>query len=227
MKKIEHIFFDLDHTLWDFETNSAKTFEHILKNREIAIDLDEFLKVYVPINLKYWRLFRNEEVSKEELRYKRLKEVFDILKYNASDDLINTLAVDYIDNLSSYNHLFEGTIETLTYLKSKYKLHIITNGFEEVQHKKLKNSGLLGFFETITTSECVGVKKPNPLIFEQAFKVSNAKPEVSVMIGDSLEADIEGALNMGMEAILCDFEQKHSNLELKMINELSQLKEYI
>lgn len=226
--KIEHVFFDLDHTLWDFEKNSAKAFEYIFKKRAVKVDLNQFLEAYIPINLKYWRLFRNEQVGKSELRYKRLKEAFDILNYKINDSLINTLSDDYIDNLSNYNCLYDGAVRILQYLRPKYKLHIITNGFEAVQHKKMKNSGLLDFFETITTSECVGVKKPNPLIFEQAFKVSNAKPENSIMVGDSLEADIYGAKNVGMTPVFFNPDHKEiDDTEIKIINSLRELKQFL
>lgn len=226
--KIEHVFFDLDHTLWDFEKNSAKAFEYIFKKREVNLDLEAFLEVYIPINLKYWRLFRNEQVTKSELRYKRLKEAFDILNYNANDELIDILSEDYINNLSNYNYLFDGAVEILEYLQPKYKLHIITNGFETVQYKKMKNSNLIEFFETITTSECVGVKKPNPLIFEQALKVSNAKPENSIMVGDSLEADINGAKNVGMTPVFFNPDQNEiDKAKIKIINSLTELKQFL
>lgn len=226
--KIEHVFFDLDHTLWDFEKNSAKAFEYIFKKREVNLDLEAFLEVYIPINLKYWRLFRNEQVTKSELRYKRLKEAFDILNYNANDELIDILSEDYINNLSNYNYLFDGAVEILEYLQPKYKLHIITNGFETVQYKKMKNSNLIEFFETITTSECVGVKKPNPLIFEQALKVSNAKPENSIMVGDSLEADINGAKNVGMTPVFFNPDQNEiDKTKIKIINSLTELKQFL
>lgn len=226
--EIKHVFFDLDHTLWDFETNSAKAFEYIFKKNDLKLDLDDFLTVYKPINFKYWRLFRNEEITKAELRYNRLKEVFDALGYAANNDLINKLSVDYIDNLSNYSELFEGAIEVLDYLKPKYTLHIITNGFEEVQHKKIKNSGLLAYFQTITTSESVGVKKPNPLIFEHALKIGKAEANQSIMVGDSYEADILGALNFGMRAVYCDFSNKPiKNTSAITIHKLLELKDIL
>ena len=160
--EIEHIFFDLDHTLWDFVSNSAKAFDFIFNENNIEIDLNEFLKYYTPINLKYWKLYREEKVSKPVLRYKRLKETFDSLRYKISDDQIDHLAKIYIDNLPNYNNLFEGTIEVLNYLITKYQLHIITNGFEEVQLLKLEKSEILHFFDKVITSESVGVKKTKP-----------------------------------------------------------------
>ncbi len=130
---ITDVFFDLDHTLWDFEKNSALTFKTILAEYNIGIELQDFLKVYVPANLAFWKLYREEKITKEALRYQRLKSVFDDLKYEVSDEIIDRLAVDYIENLSSHGHLFPNTTTILEYLKPNYKLHIITNGFQEVQ----------------------------------------------------------------------------------------------
>ena len=228
MINIEHVFFDLDHTLWDFEKNSDLTFEKVFKKQNINTDLNTFLEVYRPINLEYWRLFRDEKVSKKELRYGRLKKAFDSINYTISDDLIDTIAIEYIEYLSDFNHLFEGTFEILDYLKDKYQLHIITNGFEEVQHKKMKSSKLLPYFDAIITSESVGVKKPNPKVFHHALKVANANQENSIMIGDSLEADIFGAINIGMPAIYCNFDHKPTNdPAYKSITSLLELKQYL
>ena len=224
---IKHIFFDLDHTLWDFETNSARAFDFIFNDNKIKIDLNSFLRIYVPINQKYWKLFREERVSKEALRYKRLKETFDLLNYNISDDLINHLAIVYIDNLPNYNMLFEGTIEILDYLSPKYEMHIITNGFEEVQIKKIEKSGIKKYFDKIITSESVGVKKPNPKIFDYALQSANAKAEHSIMIGDNYEADVQGALNMSMRAIFCNFEMQSVGENILSINHLTELKNHL
>ena len=228
MINIEHVFFDLDHTLWDFEKNSDLTFEKVFKKQQINTDLNAFLEVYRPINLEYWRLFRDEKVSKKELRYGRLKKAFDSINYTISDDLIDTIAIEYIEYLSDFNHLFEGTFEILDYLKDKYQLHIITNGFEEVQHKKMKSSKLLPYFDAIITSESVGVKKPNPKVFHHALKVTNANQENSIMIGDSLEADIFGAINIGMSAIYCNFNNDVKTSDsYTSITSLLELKQYL
>lgn len=225
----KHIFFDLDHTLWDFERNSNLAFQQIFKEQQFSIDFDAFMNEYVPINFKYWRLFREEKVSKEELRYKRLKETFDALKYSVSDAVINQTAKNYLDYLPNYNHLIEGTIEVLNYLKPKYNLHIITNGFKEVQNKKIEASNIKQYFDVIVTSESVGVKKPNPKIFEFALKEANAKPEESIMVGDSFEADVLGSLAMKMQPI---FYSEISKNELDTdkiitINSLNEILQYL
>ena len=224
---IKHIFFDLDHTLWDFETNSAKTFEKIFELHKVEVDFDKFLIDYKKINFKYWRLFRNNLVTKEELRYKRLKDTFDQLNFSISDELISSLSEDYINYLPMFNFLFDGTIEILEYLKPKYRLHIITNGFSEVQSIKMKNSKLDKYFDIIVTSESVGVKKPNPEIFEYALSQANATIEESVMIGDSWEADIMGAQNVGMKPIFCNFEKNEVDNSILSIQNLIELKKYL
>jgi len=220
----EHIFFDLDHTLWDFEKNSALTFQEILTSSNILIDIDDFLQTYVPINLKYWKRYREEKILKKELKYIRLKETFDQLQYSVDDQTIDYLSDQYILKLPDYNHLFEGTIEILEYLKDQYKLHIITNGFEEVQNKKMRKSGILHFFDHIITSESVGVKKPNPKVFKHALDMAKTSASSSVMIGDNLEADIEGALAAGMHAIhFMPLEKKHPSHYIE-IDKLQELK---
>jgi putative hydrolase of the HAD superfamily len=225
---IKHVFFDLDHTLWDFEKNSELTFEKIFKENSVTVNMDDFLAVYKPLNLQYWKLYREEKVSKEELRYSRLKNSFDAINYKISDALIDKLADDFIENLANFNYLFVGTFELLDYLKDKYTLHIITNGFEEIQSKKMINSKIYHYFDQIITSESVGVKKPNSRVFEFALKVANAKKENSVMIGDSFEADIKGALSAGLHAIHCVFDNpKSTDEDFISVNSLLEIKEYL
>ncbi|MGK0329828.1 YjjG family noncanonical pyrimidine nucleotidase [Polaribacter sp.] len=228
MAAIKHVFFDLDHTLWDFEKNSDLTFKKIFLKHDIKTDLIGFLKIYKPLNIEYWKLYREEKINKEELRYQRLKTAFDAINYEISDDLIDILAIDYIECLPDYNHLFEGTFEILEYLKGKYKLHIITNGFEEIQTKKMESSRILDYFSTLVTSESVGVKKPNPKVFNYALEKANAQSNNSIMIGDSIEADIEGALSVGMKAIHVNFEkEKVNNVNFNTITSLLDLKQYL
>lgn len=228
MKHIQHVFFDLDHTLWDFEKNSALTFEKILKEHSVDIAFDAFIACYKPINASYWKLYREEKVSKEELRYQRLNETFTQLKYSASASLIHDLSEKYIEFLPSFNNLFDGAIELLEYLKDKYKLHIITNGFEEVQTTKMENSGILHFFTEIITSESVGVKKPNPKVFQYALSAADAQPEHSIMIGDNLEADIQGALDCNFSAIHCNFEQEKVPIDnLISVTSLNEIRKYL
>ncbi|WP_394970279.1 YjjG family noncanonical pyrimidine nucleotidase [uncultured Croceitalea sp.] len=224
---ITDIFFDLDHTLWDFEKNSALTFEKILTHNNIEVGIEEFLSIYVPINLEYWKLYREEKITKSELRYQRLKITFDTLNFDISDNLINTLSEEYIEYLSSYNHVFPHTFEILDYLKLKYKLHIITNGFQEIQDKKLKNAKLYNYFNQIINSEMAGVKKPNPYIFELALDMANTKSEHSVMIGDNIEADILGAQALGFDTIHFNAHKEPKHNYCKMIDSLHEIKQLL
>ncbi|WNW02945.1 YjjG family noncanonical pyrimidine nucleotidase [Tenacibaculum sp. HL-MS23] len=223
---IKHIFFDLDHTLWDFDKNSKLTFKQIIEEQGVKLNVDEFLNIYLPINLKYWKLYRDEKVSKSTLRYGRLKETFDALNYKISDDLISIISEDYIKYLPNYNHLFEGTVEVLEYLKQKYELHIITNGFEEVQNLKMQKAGIDTYFKEVITSESVGVKKPNPKVFEFALMKAETIAKEAIMIGDSYEADILGALNCGMLAIHFTNETTPKKGVIN-IQSLIQLKQYL
>ena len=224
--RIQHIFFDLDHTLWDFEKNSALAFETVLKKHQIAVNLNDFLQYYIPLNLSYWEKYRKEEVTQAQLRYGRLKDTFNSLSYEIDDAMIDELSIEYIHYLPQFNHLFEGAIEVLDYLKPNYHLHIITNGFEEVQSKKLKNSNIEHYFTTITNSEMAGVKKPNPLIFEYALKAANADKSNSIMIGDCIDADVQGALDFGMDAIHFNENNIQITDHIKQINHLIELKKY-
>ncbi len=223
--KIKHVFFDLDHTLWDFDKNSKLTFQQIFKEQHIAMAIDDFLEVYIPINLKYWKLYREEKIEKEALRYKRLKETFDNLKFAISDELIYKIATDYIRYLPNFNYLFSNAAEVLEYLESKYQLHIITNGFNEVQHLKLQKSGIDKYFKQIITSECVGAKKPNRKVFEFALHKAAARAQESIMIGDNYEADIMGALSVGMMAI--HFSETSKSNGIQQVSSLLELKKYL
>ncbi len=223
--QIKHVFFDLDHTLWDFETNSDKAYLSCFENHRITVDFNRFMLKYKPINEAYWKRYRENQVSKDDLKYGRLKDAFNALNYAISDDLIFKIAEEYLELLPQYNHLFDGTIEILEYLKPKYQLHIITNGFSEIQNHKLFNSGLHHYFDKIITSENAGVKKPNPLIFEYALQITQAKATESMMIGDNLEADVNGALQVGFSAL--HFVPEQDKLQKNQINQLRQIVNYL
>ena len=224
---IKHIFFDLDHTLWDFETNSNKTFSYIFERNNLQVNFNDFMEVYQPINFRHWKLFREDKVSKADLRYGRLREAFDAIGFDTDDEMIHVLSEEYITYLADHNALFENALHVLDYLKPQYSMHIITNGFEEVQHRKLQNSNLLPFFDQVITSEKVGVKKPNPAIFEYAMELTGAGAHESVMIGDNFEADILGAINVGMQVIFCKFNGEIATKEVPTVDNLIELKNFL
>ncbi|SCY83821.1 putative hydrolase of the HAD superfamily [Flavobacterium anhuiense] len=224
---ITDIFFDLDHTLWDFDKNSEMAFDRIFKSKYQEIVTQDFIKEYIPINQECWRLYQNDKITHQELRYNRLKYSFDALNYVISEENILEIANDYIEFLTDNNYLFDGAIEVLEYLKPKYKLHIITNGFAHVQEKKINNASLGGYFSTITNSELAGVKKPNSIIFDYALNLAKTSKEKCIMIGDDFEADVNGALNAGLDAIFFNEKKVDVSGEYKQINHLLELKKYL
>ena len=224
MRHITDIFFDLDHTLWDFDKNSELAFEKIFKENHPTLDTKVFIAVYAPINQACWKLYQVDKITQEELRYKRLKDSFDAINYSISDDEILKFSIDYINYLPENNTLFDGTKEVLEYLNKKYKLHVITNGFADVQHKKINNSGIASYFSSITNSEMAGVKKPHPKIYEHALNLANTKKKNAIMIGDCLVADIKGAIDFGIRAIYFNPEKKEVSFDGMSINHLLELK---
>ena len=198
---VTDLFFDLDHTLWDFERNSKLTFQKIFSELKINIPLEHFIKNYRPINLSMWKKYRKNIISQKELRYVRLKKTFESLNKTIEPKIINDISKLYIDYLSSYPHLFPGTINVLNELSDRYNLHIITNGFKNIQYKKLESSGIVKFFKNVFTSEDFGHKKPHPLIFKKALEITDTSPSSAIMIGDNLEVDILGSIQQGMQAI--------------------------
>ena len=222
--KITDIFFDLDHTLWDFDRNSVLAFDRIFKEKYQNIETDKFIEVYIPINHACWKLYQFDKITHEELRYNRLKQSFDALDFIMSDDEIYAISHDYIEYLPDSNILFDGAVEILDYLQPNYNMHIITNGFADVQYRKINNSGIKDYFKTITNSEMAGVKKPHANIFEYALTLANTKKDTSIMIGDCIDADVFGAIDYGMKAILFDDKKVHAVDGIMTITHLLQLK---
>lgn len=222
---ITHIFFDLDHTLWDFDKNSILAFDKIFRKDFPQVNTTAFIEQYVPINLACWKLFEVDAISHDTLRYRRLKDTFDALSLEITDGEIDQISEDYIRFLPDFNHLFEDAIEVLEYLREKYELHIITNGFADVQFRKMHNSNLTPYFKSVTNSEMAGAKKPNPIIFEHALQKAKAEKHESIMIGDSLDADVKGAMNFGIRALFFNPNQLAIESHIPQITNLSELKD--
>jgi putative hydrolase of the HAD superfamily len=199
------LFFDLDHTLWDFETNSKETIQELYNTHRLAdlgiVDFDGFYNTYSAHNHRLWDRYTKGFIKQEELRWKRV--YLSLLDFKvANEPLAKQMSQAYLEILPNKKHLFPYTIEILEYLKQKdYKMHLITNGFESVQFKKIKNSGLQDYFIEVITSEASNSLKPQKEIFEYALKNANASVEKSIMIGDNESADIQGGINMGMDTI--------------------------
>ncbi|CAH8291951.1 putative hydrolase of the HAD superfamily [Mariniflexile fucanivorans] len=224
---ITDVFFDLDHTLWDFDKNSELTLDKIFKMNAIEVELNDFLSHYRDINFQYWKLYRDAKIDKEVLRFGRLKDTFVATNIHVPDAMVHKLSNDYIIYLTDTNYLFENTIEILDYLSLNYNLHILSNGFEEVQSRKLLKSNIRHYFKTITNGEDIGVKKPHPEIFHYAVKKAETEISRSIMIGDGYEADIEGALNVGMDVIYFDTNNMNIETDVKQIKGLIEIKNYL
>lgn len=215
-RKYEHIFFDLDRTLWHFDENSRKVLKDIFNefdlNNHISSEND-FISIYEVINEDLWVSYRKGSIKKEDLRSERFHQT--LLKFNYNNlSLADEIGNYYVDNSPLQTILLPFTIDVLEHLKDKYKLHIITNGFEEIQLIKLKNSKIAHYFDQVIFSEKVGVKKPHPLIFKQAIKGAGASFKNSIMIGDDYYADICGAQRVNMDSIYFNFYKEEHNYKI-------------
>lgn len=203
--KYKHLFFDLDHTLWDFDTNAKQTLQDLyetlnLKARGVD-DFEHFYNRYLEHNAKLWARYRNGFIKQAELRVKRMQ--LTLLDFKIGDaPLAGEMSTRFLELLPARNALFPYATEILQYLAGKnYQLHLITNGFEEIQHHKINNSGIDHYFDKVITSEGSNSLKPNKAIFDFALNATNAKKEESIMLGDDLEADIMGAANAGLDQV--------------------------
>ncbi len=200
-----HLFFDLDHTIWDFETNSMETLEdlyqtNLLIERGVS-DFDQFFKHYSFHNHRLWDRYTKGFIKQEELRWKRMWLA--LLEFKIADEpLAKKMSAQFLELLPTKKKLFPYTIEILDYLKTKgYKMHLVTNGFESVQHNKLRESNLRHYFEQVVTSEASNSLKPNKEIFDYALLKAGATTQESIMIGDNQDADIQGGTNAGLDTI--------------------------
>ena len=204
MKHYRHIFFDLDHTIWDFDRNAEEALHKLFVQHELeALGLAsaaEFIATYTRNNHALWADYHLGKIDKETLRQTRFSKTFTDLGLQPNA-VPATFEDAYVKLCPTKTNLFPHAHETLSYLQQKYTLHLISNGFRESQDIKLRGSGLLPYFQHIIISEEVGFNKPHQGIFEHALNLAGATKEESIMIGDSLEADIYGALNFGIDAI--------------------------
>lgn len=203
-RKYRHLFFDLDRTLWDFETNNLKSFHELFQYFELKQkgidDFDHFFEEYHIINHALWEAYKKQEVTREHLNFHRFHDTLCLFGVNEPD--LATRMGDHYLKISPYKTaLYPGTIDLLLKLQDQYNMHIITNGFEDVQFIKMEQSKLDGYFQTIITSEEAGVKKPDQGIFDYALRKAGASAKESLMIGDDVEADILGAANAGIDQV--------------------------
>jgi putative hydrolase of the HAD superfamily len=216
---IKHIFFDLDHTIWDFDRNAEETLHElyeIYKLRELGLlSAAEFITKYTENNHSLWAQYHLGLISKDLLRAERFRKTFIELGVHP-DQVPHQFEEDYVKISPTKTNLFDGARKVLEYLQNKYTLHIISNGFKETTLTKMELSGLNPYFSNVIISEEVGVNKPDKAVFQYAIDKANAQVEESIMIGDSLEADIYGAQNFGMKAIFFNPQHKEKPEDVSM-----------
>jgi putative hydrolase of the HAD superfamily len=203
--KYKHLFFDLDHTLWDFDANAKATLTDLYTifelDKKIAAPFEELYRKYLYHNEILWDRYHNGLITADDLKWKRMYRT--LLDFKIGDEqLSKDMSGRFLDLLPTKKILFPHTIEILEYLKAKeYSLHLITNGFEKTQWSKINNSGLAQYFTHMITSEASNSLKPKKEIFDYALNKAGAALAESIMLGDNLDADIQGAINAGMDSV--------------------------
>jgi putative hydrolase of the HAD superfamily len=209
--KYRHLFFDLDHTLWDFDKNAREALQDIYGTLSLAekgiTPFDTFYTRYLHHNEILWSRYHKGFITSEELKWKRMWRTLLDFKL-PSEPLAREMSTAFLEVLPEKKGVFPYTFEILNYLQEKgYILHLITNGFEKTQWRKLNSSGLNKYFSEVITSEASNSVKPQKEIFEYALEKTGASSEHSIMIGDNQEADIAGAVNAGWDSIFVNHTQ--------------------
>ena len=226
MKTYQHIFFDLDHTLWDYDRNVTESLSELYEHynlKELGIPtFQQLFDSFHHVNFQLWDWYNVGKIDKVNLRKQRFRMIF--AHAGALEDSVPTpFEEDFMDRTSSKPHLFPYSIEILDYLKAKYPLHVITNGFNESQAKKITSSGLDKYFDLVVTSETTGHKKPDPRIFYHAMEKLGTSPEHCIMIGDNPKSDILGAQNASIDQVY--FNPKGMEIDLKPTFTIAHLQE--
>lgn len=226
-KTYKHLFFDLDHTLWDYERNSAEALLEIFQDLDLQqlgiASAEVFIENFNAVNQRIWHLYDHNQITQEELRHYRFRWIFDALginDYSHCDDL----NAAYLQLSPQKPHLIPFAKEVLEYLHPKYPLHLITNGFDEIQGTKLKSAGITHYFQEVITSQRAGAKKPSPHIFQFAIDLLDTRKEDCIMIGDNPDTDIKGALAAGVDVVYFNpFETPIAIVPYRNISSLHEL----
>jgi len=229
--KYKHLFFDLDHTLWDFEGNASLSLDDVYHEFDLRrfgiISAEQFKQTYFPINDRMWAQYRRGELTSAEIKIERFRET--LKKFSVLDhDLVAEIKEFYLKSLPLKGRLMPGATQVLDKLQGKAALHIVSNGFLAITKEKIKYSGIQKYFDVVLSAEEVGVLKPNQKVFEEAFRRANASASESIYIGDSLEADVRGPRNVGMDQIYYNVHSKpHDESPTHEVNHLLDIAEIL
>jgi putative hydrolase of the HAD superfamily len=227
--KYQHIIFDLDHTLWDFDRNAQSILDRLYQEHLSTIEhlsQDQFNRVYQSVNKQLWQDYHLNRISKSDLRARRFELTLTELGVDFSCLGVSCIELDrqFVEGTAMMDGVFPHCHRVLGELSRHYKLHIMTNGFAEVQHRKMASAKLDGYFENLFISEDVGANKPAPEIFQHAVDTLGVQFGECLMVGDNLEADIGGARNVGMDQVWFNpsrlVTQQHATYEIQCLSEL-------
>lgn len=230
MKRYQHILFDLDHTLWDFDKNSRETLTELFATFELAslgsFSCTDFCDTFCTVNRQLWDRYHRGEYDQQRLREERFRLILTELGV-AAERVPAALAGEYLRLCPTKPHVLPYANDILQYLQQRYSLHILTNGFSDVQAIKIKSAGLADFFKVVVSSDTIGYKKPSREIFDHIVEAIGASPGACIMIGDNLETDIKGALNAGLDCIFLNptklHHQEPTTYEIACLSELKAI----
>lgn len=227
MKKYKALFFDLDHTLWDYEKNSLESLIELHTEYDLynygGITIEKFLSTFQKVNTRLWDSYNKGIIDREHIKLNRFRSILTNFGIE-NDNMSRSLSVQYIDLCPQKTHLMPYAIEMLEYLKTKYKLYLLTNGFDDVQTIKMNKSKIAGYFQGMVTSETCGHRKPSKEIFDFTLEQAQAAAEETVMIGDNLMADIRGAQKANLDTVFFNpLKHNHKEPTTYEIDCLSQL----
>ena len=231
MQRYRNLFIDLDDTIYDFSAASRESFHEtydLLHYERYFDSFEQYMQIYEPYNLELWRIYGEGKITKAELNRRRYLHPLETVGVN-DPQLAESFCHEALGRIPTKNKLVDGAIELLEYLKPKYRMHILSNGFKELQSHKMRTSGILHYFDSLILSEDIGINKPRRELFEYALQKSGSQVSDSIMIGDMFDTDIAGAAGIGMEQIYYNPKEKkgHPFTPTYEVNHLLQIKEIL
>ena len=231
MQQYKNLFIDLDDTIYDFSAASKESFMEtydLLHYERFFESFEHFYSIYEPYNLELWRIYGEGKITKEELNKRRYSHPLEVVGVY-DQELADTFCREALSRIPTKNKLIDGATELLEYLRPKYNLYILSNGFKELQSHKMRTSGIDKYFDALILSEDIGVNKPNRELYEYALQKTESKLEESIMIGDMFDTDIVGAANIGMEQIYFNPKRKKNSsfTPTYTVTDLLQIKEIL